>query len=179
MKNFKRILSIILCLTVLAAFAPMVCAGDKIAITKLSADFAIPAAGEKMDLTKISVPEGSHYTANIATVYHWVNSEVVYVNSEDVIEEGVRYFVRIQFNADEGYKIDKASNIEVVINGKVEKSWVGTNMVETVFTGQVKGPEVEPKPEKLSFMDYVKKVLSIIFFPITFIVRVIRNLLKK
>ena len=176
-KDFKRILSIILCLTVLAAFAPMVYADD-IVISKVSAEYAIPAAGEQFDFSKISVPEGAHYKATIHRVYHFVGSEAVYVNSGDVIEEGVRYYVRIEFNADSGYKLDEMTNLEVVINGAVCKTWVGTDLIETGFTGAIRLPD-EPDPPTPTVWQTILKVLSIIFFPITFIVKAIRSIIGK
>ena len=56
MQTLKRTLSLLLCCVLLAAFAPMVCAEEKILIEKAYATYTVPVAGEPFDFSAITVP---------------------------------------------------------------------------------------------------------------------------
>lgn len=163
MKHLKKVLSIVLCLAILSAFAPTVFADNNV-ITELSANYEIPAAGEKFDFSKISVPDGAHYSAVISSVYY-DNTEAenfVYINADDTIMDGVRYWVRVRFTAESGYNI--SNDAQYTINGKVCSTFVGKNMIETAFYGEEKTPEdPEPTPVRVGILQRIKGFFGKIF----------------
>ena len=169
MKNMKRILSVLLCCVLLAAFAPMVHAED-VLIEKAMATYTVPAAGEPFDFGAVTVPVGAHYSAEIKDAYYQKDGKWEHISSGDAVIAGARYSVRIRFYADSGYKLDDTLT-EYTVNGEVTSAAVGANLVETTFVAADKTPD-EPEPSKPTFRDRVatffrdmrNRILAVIFF---------------
>ena len=171
MQTFKRILFVLLCCVLLAAFAPVVYAGD-VLIEKAEAVYAVPAAGEPFDFSAITVPDGAHYTAKIMDSYFYKDGKYEHIKSGDPVIAGVRYSVRIRFYADSGYRLDDAKTAYIV-NEDMSCVLVGSNLAETTFVAADQAPgEPEPEPSKPTFCDRVaqffrdmrNRFLFVIFF---------------
>ncbi|MCR4615979.1 MAG: hypothetical protein K5756_07530 [Clostridiales bacterium] len=131
MQVMKRALSVLLCCALLAAFAPMVCAEDKILIEKVSATYTVPAAGEPFYFNAITVPDDANYTAEIKQVYYKEDG-YKHLADGDIVEKGRMYCVRIRFTANSGYRLEY-NTTEYTINGIVATIFGGTDMPEVTF----------------------------------------------
>ena len=132
MQTLKRTLSLLLCCVLLAAFAPMVCAEEKILIEKAYATYTVPAAGEPFYFNAISVPDDANYTAVIRQVAHYKDGGYKYLADGDIVEAGVIYYVRILFSAKSGYRLEQWKT-EYIINGAVANTFAGTDMPKVTF----------------------------------------------
>lgn len=177
MKTLNKVLSIVLCFVILAAFAPMVYAESAL-ITSLSATYSIPAAGEPMDFDSVEVPSGARYTAKIENVYYYnyAGGEYIHINDGDTVKEGITYRVRIRFTAESFYKI--STTAEYYINGEEAKSLAGTAMPEVTFVAKAAEPDTpdEPTPVRVSFWQKIVDFFRTIRF---FIRRLFVKLLGK
>lgn len=108
MKTMKKAFSLLLCCVLLATFAPAVHAKEDVLIAEASASYTIPAAGEAFNFEAVTVPDGAHYTAEIAHVYRSSPQEGDELENGFIVETGNTYFVCIRFTAESGYRIDLA-----------------------------------------------------------------------
>lgn len=143
-----------LCLLILAAFAPMVYAAPT-TITELYANYTVPAGGEEFDFDSVTVPSDAHYTAEIYSVYYYDSSSGGYVtiSDGDTVIAGVKYAVRVKFIADSGYAIAAENKADFYINGEKAAYFGGVNIPETYFVAAGETPSTpdEPTPVKVTF----------------------------
>ena len=132
MQTLKRALSLLLCCVLLAAFASMVSAEEKILIEKAYATYTVPVAGEPFNFSAITVPDDANYTAVIRQVAHYKDGGYKYLADGDIVEAGIIYYVRILFSAKSGYRLEQWKT-EYIINGDVADTFAGTDMPKVTF----------------------------------------------
>ena len=114
MKVVTKILSLFLCCVLLAAFAPLAHAED-ILLEEVSAFYTVPTAGEAFDYDSITVPDGAHYTAEIAGIYaQTIQSEAL--PRDHIVVDGFWYFVSVRFIPESGYAIDLNQTVFYINN---------------------------------------------------------------
>ncbi len=121
MQTLKRSLSLLLCCVLLAAFAPMVCAEEKILIEKAYATYSVPATGKPFDFNNVAVPDDAPYTAEITKVYYYRDGGYKNLSNGDVVENCL-YYVQISFSANSGYRLEFGTT-EYIINGTVADTY--------------------------------------------------------
>jgi len=124
MQTLKRTLSLLLCCVLLAAFAPMVCAEEKILIEKAYATYSVPVAGKPFDFSNVIVPDDAPYTAEITKVYYYRDGGYKNLSDGDIVENCL-YYVQISFSANSGYRLEFGTT-EYTINGTVADTMAGT-----------------------------------------------------
>lgn len=171
----KKFLSVLLCLVTLMGLAVPVYAQGSL-IKKVEAEFVFPHAGDKAKLGSLNVSEPEKYSAEVYRLYYfdYQENKYVYVYDGDVYEEGVRYYVRILFKANDGYTLSGSSDengTKYYVNGEEIKGSVGTNMVELSFVADNFQPPEEPEPAGkptlfqriISFFKFIRFQLSLLF----------------
>lgn len=156
MKTVQRIVSVLLCGVLLAAFAPAVCAADTL-IEEAFATYAVPAGGEAFDFDRITVPLGAHYTAEITSVYYTDAGKTVYIQSGDAVQAGVQYSVRIRFAVGEGFRFDDGTTA-FTVNGEEKRAFVSDRetTLETTFVAEDAPENPGPTPDKPTFRERVR-----------------------
>ena len=125
MQTLKRTLALLLCCVLLAAFAPMVSAEEKILIEKAYATYTVPVAGEPFDFSAITVPDDAHYTAEITAAFCYKDDGINNLADGDIVENNRLYYVHIHFSANSGYYLEYGKT-EYTINGSVATIYAGT-----------------------------------------------------
>ena len=166
----KRLLSVLLCCILLAAFAPMAYAQDAL-IGEAYATYTVPSGGDTFDFSAVTVPLDAHYTARISAV-NYLDEQTktpVSVKNSDVVTAGVTYNVYIVFEAAAGYRFDENETVYYV-NGE-SAPVISPACVRAVFTAQGETP-TDPTPSKPTFRDRAaqffrdmrNRILFVIFF---------------
>ena len=177
MKSTKKLLSVLLCIATMFSFAILALA-KRTLVKKVEAEFNFPHAGDTMKLSTLNVAEPDKYSAKISDIYYYdyKESEYVHLQEGDVYEQGVKYYVRTRFEANDGYVLNSYRSEESTkfyVNGEEMKGFVGTNLVEINFTAG-KSTEQETQPDEptvkpnifqriVSFFKYIKFQLSLLF----------------
>lgn len=104
MKTMKKALSLLLCCALLAAFAPLAHARDTL-LEEVWVYYTVPKPGETFDYDSVRVPEGAHYTAEIASIlFDGLQGEAI--TEDDEILYGYVYTIVWRFTPESGYRID-------------------------------------------------------------------------
>ncbi len=119
----KKMLAVILAMTLLLLTLPIVSFAEDIVISEITimnADVE-PIVGEQAgNLMKYTLPEDCHYTAVGQT--WWCETPEEELSDEAVFEAGKEYDMNWTFEADEGYVFDE--NAVVSINGSTNNTYV-------------------------------------------------------